>query len=218
MDLADRIRKAMEVARKNQSQLAADIGVTTSAVSQWITGQVKSLKGTTATRIETSTGVSAAWLVSGEGPMMANSSNVSPARIGTRNIPLISYVQAGIWTGVVDAYQPGDAHDWLITDLELSGNAFALEIKGNSMLPDFKPGDRVIIDPAVNPQPGDYVVAKNGEEEATFKKYRPKGVNEHGSMVFELVPLNQDYPSLKSDISPVTIVGTMMEHRKYRKR
>lgn len=218
MELADRIRKAMEVANKNQSQLAAEIGVTTSAVSQWITGQVKSLKGTTATRIEAATGVSSAWLVSGEGPMMSSASNVRPAPIGTRNIPLISYVQAGVWTGVVDPYQPDDGTDWLITDLDLSGNAFALEIKGDSMLPDFKPGDRIIIDPAIEPRPGDYVVAKNGEDEATFKKYRPRGVNERGDMVFELIPLNEDYPTMRSDVTPIRIVGTMVEHRKYRRR
>lgn len=164
-------------------------------------------------------GCSVSWLESGTGPMaISGESNVSPAALGVRQIPLISYVQAGVWTDVVDTYQPGDADDFLLTDLELSGNAFALEIKGDSMLPEFKPGDRVIIDPVVQPQPGDYVVAKNGEDEATFKKYRPRGVNERGDVVFELVPLNEDYPSMRSDVTPIRIVGTMVEHRKYRKR
>lgn len=86
------------------------------------------------------------------------------------------------------------------------------------MLPDFQPGDRVIIDPSVRPQPGDYVVAKNGEEEATFKKYRLRSINEQGVEVFELVPLNPDYPSIRSDEVPIKIVGTMVEVRKYRRR
>jgi SOS-response transcriptional repressor LexA len=164
-------------------------------------------------------GCSVSWLESGTGPMaIGGESNVSPAALGVRQIPLISYVQAGVWTDVVDTYQPGDAEDFLLTDLELSGNAFALEIKGDSMLPEFKAGDRVIIDPVVQPQPGDYVVAKNGEDEATFKKYRPRGVNEHGDVIFELVPLNEDYPSMRSDVTPIRIVGTMVEHRKYRRR
>lgn len=105
-----------------------------------------------------------------------------------------------------------------MTDLELSQNAFALEIKGDSMLPEFKPGDRVIIDPAIFPQPGDFVVAKNGDDEATFKKYRPRTMDEHGDVVFELVPLNEDYPSMRSDQGPIRIIGTMVEHRKYRRR
>ena len=37
------------------------------------------------------------------------------------------------------------------------------------MEPDFREGDAVVIDPEVIPLPGDFVVAKNGEEEALFK-------------------------------------------------
>ncbi|MFZ2736648.1 MAG: XRE family transcriptional regulator [Burkholderiaceae bacterium] len=218
MDLAARLKQAMTVAHKNQSQLAAEIGVTTSAVSQLIGGQAKSLRGTTATRIEAATGVSAAWLVSGKGQMMAGTSNVHPAPIGARKIPLISYVQAGVWTPMADSLQSGDTNDFLLTDLDLSDNAFALEIKGESMLPDFKPGDRIIVDPQVQPYPGDFVVAKNGEDEATFKKYRPRGVSDLGVSIFELVPLNEDYPSMRSDQQPISIIGTMVEHRKYRRR
>lgn len=218
MDLSDRIKEALTYARKNQSQLAAETGITTSAVSQLVTGRVKSLKAETAAAIEKSTGYRASWLVTGKGPKFVLDNNIQPADIGARRVPLINYVQAGAWTGVVDPYQPNDAHEWLMTDLELSDGAFALEIKGDSMLPDFQPGDRVIIDPSVRPQPGDYVVAKNGEEEATFKKYRLRSINDHGTEVFELVPLNPDYPSIRSDVTPIHIVGTMVEVRKYRRR
>ena len=144
--------------------------------------------------------------------------NVKPAELGDRRVPIIDHVQAGEWTAATDPYEVGDAWAWLATDLELSRSAFALQIKGESMLPEFKEGDRVIIDPEVNPQPGDYVVAKNGEDEATFKKYRPRGMNERGDIVFELVPLNDDFATLRSDITPIRIIGTMVEHRKYRKR
>lgn len=164
-------------------------------------------------------GCSAQWIETGLGPMSIGAvSNVSAAPVGAIRIPLISYVQAGCWTGIVDNYQPGDADEWLLTDLDLSGSAFALQIKGDSMLPEFKEGDRVIIDPSVEPMPGDFVVAKNGDNEATFKKYRPRGINEHGAQVFELVPLNEDYPSMRSDSTAISIIGTMVEHRKYRKR
>jgi len=86
------------------------------------------------------------------------------------------------------------------------------------MLPEFREGDMVIIDPAVEPSPGDYVVAQNDDNEATFKKFRPRGVNERGQQVFELVPLNEDYPSLRSDCVSIRIIGTMVEHRRYRTR
>jgi SOS-response transcriptional repressor LexA len=219
MTLAERIREAINHSAKSQAQIASETGKSPGAVTQWLDGSTKSLRADTAAALERATGYNAAWLVTGNGTKLAaNISNVAPTPIGGRPIPLISYVQAGVWTDVVDNYAPGDADEFLLTDLELSGNAFALEIKGDSMLTEFKPGDRVIIDPAVAPQPGDFVVAKNGEDEATFKKYRPRSVNERGDVVFELVPLNEDYPSMRSDVAPIRIVGTMVEHRKYRNR
>ena len=146
-----------------------------------------------------------------------SASNVAPAKLGARRVPVISAIQAGMWTEIVDSFQPGDAGDWLLTDIDLSDSAFALDIRGNSMEPEFKDGDRVIIDPEIAPQPGDFVAAKNGEQEATFKKYRPRGMDAQGNMIFELVPLNDDYPTLRSDVQPIRIVGTMVEHRKYRR-
>jgi SOS-response transcriptional repressor LexA len=144
--------------------------------------------------------------------------NVAPAEVGTRLVPVISYVQAGQMTEVVDPFALGGSFEFISTDLDLSGRAFALIIKGPSMEPEFREGDKVIIDPAVCPQPGDFVVAKNSVEEATFKKYRPRGTDARGNMIFELVPLNDDFPTLNSDRDHLIVIGVMMEHRKYRKR
>lgn len=218
MTLSDRIREAITLSGKSQAQIATETHKSPGAVSQWVDGRIKSLRADTAEALEKATGVRAAWLVTGRGQKLAIDKNTQPATIGLRRIPLISYVQAGCWSGGVESYQPCDGQDCLVTDRDLSSTAFALEIKGESMLPEFRPGDRVIIDPELTPQPGDYVVAKNGDEEATFKKYRPRAMDARGSMVFELVPLNDDYPIIRSDVTPVRIVGTMVEHRKYRRR
>jgi SOS-response transcriptional repressor LexA len=136
---------------------------------------------------------------------------------GLRRVPRISFVQAGVWTEAVDPYTQGAGDDYLLTQTDLGPQAFALTVRGGSMEPEFKEGDTIIIDPEVKPSPGDFVVAKNAQEEATFKKYRPRGVNELGEQVIELVPLNDDFPSLRSDYTPLIIIGTMMEHRRYRK-
>ncbi len=111
----------------------------------------------------------------------------------------------------------GAGDDFVLTQTELGPHAFALTVRGDSMTPEFQEGDTILIDPDVKPSPGDYVVAKNDEGEATFKKYRARGLNERGEPVIELVPLNADYPSLRSDRSPIQIIGTLMEHRRYRK-
>ena len=213
-----RLYEAASEARgiRGQSDLARALNTSPQTINNW---ESRGISKQGLLSIQNTLGISASWVETGFGRrFVIDKSNVTSAPIGTRRVPLISYVQAGHWAGAVDPFQPNDAHDWLMTDLELSNGAFALEIKGDSMLPEFKPGDRVIIDAEINPQPGDYVVAKNGHEEATFKKYRPRSVNQSGEMVFELVPLNDDYPTIRSDVTPVTIVGTMVEHRKYRRR
>ena len=113
----------------------------------------------------------------------------------------------------------GDAEEWLLTSTKVSGHAFALKIKGDSMYradnpESFKEGDVVLIDPDVQPKPGGFVAARNGKQEATFKRYRPRGLNEKGVDYFELVPLNENYPTMRSDLEEITIIGTAVEHRK----
>lgn len=133
-------------------------------------------------------------------------------------IPLISHVQAGLWTESVNAYEHGSGQEYIPTQIATGPHAFAVSIRGDSMLPEFRDGDIVIIDPSVPPAPGDLVVASNEQHEATFKKYRPRGMNEYGEPIVELVPLNEDFPTLRSDSTAFSIVGTMLEHRRYRKR
>jgi SOS-response transcriptional repressor LexA len=115
-------------------------------------------------------------------------------------------------------YSPGDGYSIEYTDQKLSRWAFALEVEGESMMPIFKPGDRLIVDPDLAPQPGDFVIARNGSDQATFKKYRPRGIDANGEMIFELVPLNDDYPVMRSDTENLIVIGVVTEHRKKLRR
>lgn len=146
-------------------------------------------------------------------------SNVLTAQVGGRRIPVISGIAAGSFREVVDAFAMGEGHDTLFTDMELSPYSFALKIDGRSMLPEFVEGDVVVIDPDVRPQSGDFVAARNAKGGATFKKYRLRGVDPSGREVFELIPLNTDeFDSVRSDMEPLDVIGTMVEHRRYRRR
>lgn len=214
--IAERLKDAREAAGLTQEQLATRAGVSQGTIANVESGMRKNPRELMA--IAKATKVNAEWLKSGKGPRALTDSNVATAQIGARRIPLIDYVQAGVWTAVTDSFQPGDAEDWLLTDLDLSSSAFALQIKGESMQPDFAMGDRVIIDPNVQPQAGDFVVAKNGDEEATFKKYRVRGTDQAGNVIFELVPINPDFETMRSDERLMSIVGVMVEHRKYRRK
>lgn len=144
--------------------------------------------------------------------------NAIPAFVGKRAIPVISAIQAGALKEITEPYEVGDGFATVYTDDSYSKWAFALQIEGDSMLPEFRPGDIVIIEPEWEPRPGEYVAAKNGKDEATFKKYRQRGVNGNGEMIFELVPLNDDYPTMRSDVTPLTVIGVMAEHRRKSRR
>lgn len=153
-----------------------------------------------------------AWLLNG-----GSESNVAPANLKQKKIPLISYVQAGTWTESCQL-QDSTGFEYVMASSEFSDSAFALTIKGDSMEPEFKEGDVVIIDPAITPLPGEFVVAVNGEEEATFKKYRELGVDEFERMQFELIPLNPDYTSMSSLKQQMRIIGTMVAHYIFRRK
>lgn len=200
-----------------QKRISDQSQISLSQLGQWLSGD-RNMSEVSARKIESGLRLPAGWMdIDHSATKVPFDVNVSPASIGTRRVPLINYVQAGELTEIGAAFS-GDALEYLLTDLDLSAHAFALEIEGLSMSPEFSPGDRVIIDQEVCPRAGDCVVAKNGHDEATFKKYRPRGISENGQDVFELVPLNDDYATLYSDRQTLIVIGTMMEHRKYRRR
>lgn len=140
--------------------------------------------------------------------------NVERVAMGRRDIPVISYVQAGMMTEAIDPFSLGEGFETITVDFPCSEQTFALRIKGKSMLPKFEEDDVVVVDPLESAIPGSFVVAKNSDDEATFKKYRAIGVDEHGNAVFELVPLNDDFATLHSERDHLHIVGVAIEHRK----
>lgn len=151
-------------------------------------------------------------------PVHPFDANVVPVTsTGERRIPLLNYVQAGTFADPGQNFT-GEEMEYLLTNLPMSDRSFALEIRGDSMLPEFRPGDFVFIDCELCARPGDYVVAKNSREEATFKKYRLLRIADNGREIFELVPLNPDFPSMRSDEHQISIIGVMMEHRKIYRR
>lgn len=221
------MKQARKAAKMTQVELAKRSGLNQSTISDLEVG--KSQGTTYIATLAAALGVSALWLESGKGAMTAEGQaqhpaalpfdeNVSPAPIGLRPIPVISSVQAGALRDAESPYPPGAGYAVEYTDQDLSRWAFALDVDGLSMAPQFQPGDRIIVDPELAPNPGDFVVARNGSEQATFKKYRPRGIDTSGEMIFELVPLNEDYPTLRSDTERLSIIGVVTEHRKKLRR
>lgn len=223
----DRISARRRAQKMSQDELAKRIGITRVSISKWESG-LNQPKGRYLNDLAAALGVTVDWLLTGSGGSPESSAeqqipgyhNVEPAVIyqGTR-IPVLSYVQAGNWREMCEQATTFDGNvEYVSAGGEIGPYGFGLWLRGDSMLPLFKEGDLIIVDPDEAPHPGDFVVAKNGSEEATFKKYRPRGIDENGQEVFELVPLNDDYPTMHSDRQHIQIIGVMVEHRSYRKR
>lgn len=68
MNLSARISEAIAGSKKKKAQIARECEVSSGAVSQWLSGETKSLKGETAVLLEEATNYRAYWLLYGKGP------------------------------------------------------------------------------------------------------------------------------------------------------
>jgi SOS-response transcriptional repressor LexA len=129
-------------------------------------------------------GISVAQLMTGDG-----STNTAPGPNIRGEVPLISSVQAGSFTEHVDNFHPGDGGmEMISTSVPVNRYTFALRVTGDSMEPEFTEGMVLIIEPELDPLPGDFVIAKNGGDETTFKQLVKDGTE------WYLKPLNPRYP------------------------
>lgn len=120
--------------------------------------------------------------------------NVAYAPTLKRAVPLISSVQAGMWTEIVDNFQPGDAEAWIQSPKDLGPHGFALRVKGDSMTTQagpysFPDGMILHVNPGVEALPGKFVIVRRNGHEATFKRL----VMIDGEMYLEA--LNPDWPN-----------------------
>lgn len=115
-------------------------------------------------------------------------------------IPLVS------WESV--ASQNRLTLEFLMSEIDRT-HAFGVRVIDNSMAPLFTPGDVLVFDEDAQPAPGKFVLAAVGEE-AVIRRYKQTGLKD-----FELVPENNDYPTIKSSDADVKIIAVMVESRKY---
>ena len=224
--LSERLKFAIEKADVSKSDLAKACGVKPASVSDWLSGKSKSMRAPVAQKAAEFLNVNLVWLSTGEGTPETGS-NVSTARLKLKKIPLITFAQAGFLTDNGQLRDPNlciEHGDYILVDGDMPNGTIAVTIEGDSMEPEFKEGDIILIDPNLSPQPGDYVIAKrvcpySDSVESTFKKYRPRQYDENGNLEYDLVPINPDYPTLNSKRDQLTIVGILIEHhRKFRRR
>lgn len=103
--------------------------------------------------------------------------NIAPGPTQHGPYPLISKVQAGNWTELVDNLAPGDAISRHHSAHNLGPSGYLLRVAGDSMTNpagpySFPAGMLLHVNPGLEPRPGQFVVVRrNGNQEATFKRY-----------------------------------------------
>lgn len=197
MERHDRIARAIAASGKKKGEIAAACGVANSAVTQWISGESKSLRPENLYALAKATGFRAEWLAIGEGPEREAdiSSNVAPIAQPDMSFryPVISWVAAGAWAEAIEPFPPGFSDRYEISDYDSKGVAFWLEVKGDSMTSSvgtsITEGMMILVDTEAEAISGKLVVAKLADSnEATFKKLVVDGGRRF------LKPLNPAYP------------------------
>lgn len=221
--LKDRLKEARKNAKKSQKDVVEAVGITQSALSQLENGIVNSSSHIPS--IAKFLGVDSYWLQTGNGNSGISTknedkkfeSNVSFINTPLREIPLLDYVQAGLFHDVgYDGINPIGS-SWTTYIGSKPECVFSLKVEGMSMSPIFMPGDEIIVDGCLEAKPGSLVIAQevqHGVAKTTFKKYRVIGVNEFGVDVIELVPLNPDFPTLNSLQIDISIIGVVVRHNR----
>ena len=194
----------------NVAAFARAIKKSASQVHQWLSGH-RALGDAGARHIERT--VPGLWqgYFDGEGkPAWLDKDDSGLAEHGPpirARVPLISWTTAGQWAEVVDNFAPGDAEDWIVTTANVGPHAFALRIRGESMMPTIPDGAIVIVDPDAAPRHRSIVIVRqNHDSEATCKRLIYEG---------DQPMIRPDNPAYASQIAPLAqdarIVGVVRQ-------
>ncbi|HVZ69839.1 MAG TPA: helix-turn-helix transcriptional regulator [Rhizomicrobium sp.] len=123
-------------------------------------------------------------------------------RMATRYVPLIGLAQAGERGFFDDAGFPA-GHGW--EQIAFPGlddeHAYALEITGDSMMPIYRDGDRIVVSPAANVRRGDRVLVRTNAGEVMAKQ-----LSRLTAQRIELQSFNPAYDTRGFDLAEVTFM------------
>lgn len=189
--LGTRLKALRKTKKVTQQQLADAIGVSKTSVIYWEKDD-NLPKHESLMALSKVLSVTSDFLLSGKSSGDLDSNISAPFPIAGRLVPVISWVQAGSWTTVESVPAGTQFEEWLPPNPKCGKNGYGLEVVGESMLPDFRPGDKIYVNPdfqITDLKTGDLVIVScQGDSEATFKKL----IVESGNMYLQ--PLNPDWP------------------------
>lgn len=222
-DFSYRLKKAMSDKQMKQVDLCNKTGIDKALISNYLSGKYKA-KQDKLHKLAIALDVSEGWLMGYDVDMDREwFEEKEPSEISIDNaryietttktikIPVLGKVPAGV---PIEAIQDILGYEEIPASMLKSGNNyFALKIDGDSMYPDYKTGDIIIIKQQSDCNSGDDCVVMVNGDDATFKRV----IKQEKSII--LKPLNNNYEPYYFDeyeilTKPVKIIGIAIEVRR----
>lgn len=204
MSIASNIKAIRNKYGITQTQLGQIAGVSDKAVSTWENGTAEPRLGAVQ-KIADHFGIPKSDIIDDN-----NISNVFKNKTKGVHIPVLGYVRAGI---PIDAVE--EILDWeeIHPSMAMTGDFFALKIKGDSMEPRITAGDVVIVREQSDVESGEIAIVLINGDEGTVKKLIKY---ENGSIA--LIASNPAYTPMiftpeQIEELPVRVVGKVVELR-----
>jgi repressor LexA len=207
--LGQRIREARQAKGMDQAKLSARLDIATRTLQRWEKGE-QVPDSNYLMRIAKHTGVSPHWLLTSEGDMYArpqDPGNVIPLptsryrKVDLVSLPLLSSVPGGAPSMI---FHPDYVERYISVDDVRDSQAFALEVKGNSMAPRIEDGDIIVVSPKLQAKNGDICVVRVNDED-TVKRVKIE------DQTIYLIPLNPDYEPMAVKKRDVTFVWKVVK-------
>lgn len=194
-----RLKQARSAAGITQKEIATKLFLTQQAYARYETG-LSTPNPETLRKIASVLDISIDYLLGNDNPPSAKTG---------KKIPVLGHVAAGIPISAIENILD---YEEITPELAITGDFFALSIKGDSMEPRIKDGDVVIVRQQEDVDSGDIAIVCVNGDEATCKK-----VMKHENGI-SLVPLNTKYEPMfytaeEANTKPVRIIGKVVELR-----
>lgn len=211
--IGQRIRHKRKEFGWTQQELAKKLkDVSHVAISQWESNTTKP-NAENLYELSQILGCDFGWLLKGEGE---NTNVLFLADPENKKIPILEITQLEHWHIGIDIPTPIE-REYLMSNIHNPSKCFALKVLDDSMKPDFVEGDMIVIDSEQKPAPGEFVVARV-DKDILFRKYQVESSVNGEAEYFSLTPLNQDFPPFSSSRHSIELLGTMVEHRIFRRK
>ena len=197
MELKDIIKDYKYRHQLTNDEIAAQLGVTKSTVSRWISGDVKRIQEETLSRLNALLGYNIDPIIKGKSVHLKR--------------PILGYAKAGYDMYAQENYM-GDEE---VTEEDFYKGDYFLQIQGDSMIGSgIMDGDLALIKQCSTVSSGEIAVVMIGDDEVTVKKV----INKPDMLVLEATnPLTENRYFSQQEIQqlPIRIIGKVIYTKTY---